>query len=48
MTRIIDVDSPHAEGFVDPVGKAREVLVRLPQVSVDNILGENAAAFFRI
>ena len=44
----IGSDYPHAEGFVDPVGKAREALARLPGASVDRILGENAAAFFRI
>lgn len=44
----IGSDYPHAEGFLDPVQKARDALERLPKASVDRILGENAAAFFRI
>ena len=41
-------DYPHAEGFVEPVRKARETLAALPPASVDKILGENAARFFGI
>ncbi len=44
----IGSDYPHAEGFVHPVQKAREVLSVLPAASVDKILGENAAKFYRI
>ena len=41
-------DYPHAEGFVEPVKKARETLASLPSESVDKILGGNAARFFGI
>ena len=44
----IGSDYPHAEGFVAPVQKAREVLASLPAASVDKILGENAAKFYGI
>ena len=39
-------DYPHAEGFTEPVKKTRESLARLPEASVNKILGENAATFF--
>jgi predicted TIM-barrel fold metal-dependent hydrolase len=42
----IGSDYPHAEGFTDPVAKARNALQSLPEVSVDKILGENAVQFF--
>ena len=41
-------DYPHAEGFVEPVKKARETLSSLPEASIDKILGENARRFFGI
>jgi predicted TIM-barrel fold metal-dependent hydrolase len=41
-------DYPHAEGFTNPVGKARKVLARLPEASINKLLGENAARFFGI
>lgn len=41
-------DYPHAEGFTEPVKKTRESLSRLPESSVNKILGENAAKFFGI
>ncbi len=41
-------DYPHAEGFTDPVAKAREALARLPRASLDKVLGDNAAGFFGI
>lgn len=41
-------DYPHAEGFTDPVAKAREALAGLPEESLDKVLGENAAKFFGI
>jgi predicted TIM-barrel fold metal-dependent hydrolase len=44
----IGSDYPHAEGFVHPVQKAREVLSSLPAASVEKILGENAAKFYGI
>ena len=44
----IGSDYPHAEGFVHPVEKARNVLSTLPPASVDKILGTNAANFYRI
>jgi predicted TIM-barrel fold metal-dependent hydrolase len=44
----IGSDYPHAEGFVHPVQKAREVLSSIPTTSVDKILGANAANFYRI
>lgn len=44
----IGSDFPHAEGFVEPIAKARRALAKLPAVSVDKILGENAAQFFGI
>ncbi len=44
----IGSDYPHAEGFVDPVQKARGVLSALPAASVDKILGGNASAFYGI
>ena len=44
----IGSDFPHAEGFTDPVGKARELLAKLPPASVDRVLGENATSFFRV
>ena len=44
----IGSDYPHAEGFTDPVSRARTALARLPEESVDKILGDNAAQFFRV
>jgi predicted TIM-barrel fold metal-dependent hydrolase len=44
----IGSDYPHAEGFTQPVAKARRALGRLPAASVDKILGSNAARFFGI
>ena len=42
----IGSDYPHAEGFTEPVAKARKALTKLPQESVNKILGENAVEFF--
>jgi predicted TIM-barrel fold metal-dependent hydrolase len=44
----IGSDYPHAEGFVHPVQKARDVLAALPATSVNKILGDNAAKFYGI
>jgi predicted TIM-barrel fold metal-dependent hydrolase len=44
----IGSDYPHAEGFVQPMQKARQLLSGLPTASVDKILGENARKFFGI
>jgi len=44
----IGSDYPHAEGFVEPVAKARKALAKLPETSVNKILGDNAAKFFGI
>ena len=44
----IGSDYPHAEGFVQPVAKARQALAKLPEVSVNKILGENATKFFGV
>jgi predicted TIM-barrel fold metal-dependent hydrolase len=44
----IGSDYPHAEGFVRPIEKARRALARLPQTSVEKILGDNAGRFFAI
>jgi len=44
----IGSDYPHAEGFVQPMQKARQLLSGLPTGSVDKILGENARKFFGI
>ena len=44
----IGSDYPHAEGFVHPVRKAREMLSIVPTASVDKILGTNARAFYGI
>jgi predicted TIM-barrel fold metal-dependent hydrolase len=44
----IGSDFPHAEGFVEPIAKARRALATLPEVSVNKILGGNAAQFFGI
>ena len=41
-------DYPHAEGFVEPIKKARNLLSGLPAASVDKILGSNAQKFFGI
>lgn len=41
-------DYPHAEGFVHPVQKTRELLAALPTVSVGKILGDNARNFYGI
>ncbi len=41
-------DYPHAEGFVQPIQKARELLSALPAPSVEKILGQNAQQFFGI
>ena len=44
----IGSDYPHAEGFTEPIAKARTALATLPETSVNKILGENAARFFGI
>jgi len=44
----IGSDYPHAEGFVHPMQKARELLAGLPAPSVDKILGDTARKFFGI
>ena len=44
----IGSDYPHAEGFVEPVAKARTALQTLSPASVDKILGENAVQFFGV
>jgi predicted TIM-barrel fold metal-dependent hydrolase len=44
----IGSDFPHAEGFTDPIANARKALAKLPEKSVDKILGENAAQFFGV
>jgi predicted TIM-barrel fold metal-dependent hydrolase len=44
----IGSDFPHAEGFVEPIAKARKALAKLPEASVNKILGENAAKFFGV
>lgn len=44
----IGSDFPHAEGFVDPIAKARQALAKLPERMVNKILGDNAARFFGI
>ena len=44
----IGSDYPHAEGFVRPIEKARKALARLPETSINKILGDNAAHFFGI
>ena len=41
-------DYPHAEGFVEPMKKARDLLSALPDASVRKILVENARTFFGI
>jgi predicted TIM-barrel fold metal-dependent hydrolase len=41
-------DYPHAEGFVEPMKKARTLLSGLPAASVDKILSTNASEFFGI
>ena len=41
-------DYPHAEGFTTPVANARKALARLPESSVNKVLGDNAARFFGI
>lgn len=45
---LIGSDFPHAEGFVDPIAKARQALAKLPERMVNKILGDNAARFFGI
>jgi uncharacterized protein len=44
----IGSDYPHAEGFVEPIAKARKALAKLPEASVSKILGDNAAEFFGV
>jgi predicted TIM-barrel fold metal-dependent hydrolase len=44
----IGSDYPHAEGFVEPVAKARKALAKLPEASVNKILGDNAAQFLGV
>lgn len=44
----IGSDYPHAEGFVEPVAKARTALQTVSPASVDKILGENAVQFFGV
>ncbi len=44
----IGSDYPHAEGFVDPMRKARDLLSALSDESVQKILVDNARTFFGI
>ena len=44
----IGSDYPHAEGFTQPVAKARKALAKLSAASVDKVLGDNAVRFFGI
>jgi len=44
----IGSDYPHAEGFTQPVARARNALAKLSAASVDKVLGENAVRFFGI
>ena len=44
----IGSDYPHAEGFVDPVGKVKTLLADFPSESVGRILADNARAFYGI
>ena len=44
----IGSDYPHAEGFTEPIARARQALAKLPAASIDKILGGNAARFFGI
>jgi predicted TIM-barrel fold metal-dependent hydrolase len=44
----IGSDYPHAEGFVNPVGKVKTMLADLPSESVRRILVDNARAFYGI
>jgi predicted TIM-barrel fold metal-dependent hydrolase len=44
----IGSDYPHAEGFTQPVARARKALEKLSAASVDKVLGENAVRFFGI
>jgi predicted TIM-barrel fold metal-dependent hydrolase len=44
----IGSDFPHTEGFVNPIVNTCEALARLPEQSVDKVLGENAAKFFGV
>lgn len=41
-------DYPHAEGFLQPIQKVRDVLSSLPKGSVDKILGDNGRKFYGI
>ena len=41
-------DYPHLEGFTDPVRRTRETLAKLPETSVNKILGPNVEAFLRL
>ena len=41
-------DFPHVEGFTDLVRRAPETLARLPEASVNKILGPNVEAFLRL
>jgi len=41
-------DYPHAEGFVNPVAKARQYLKDLPAASIEKILSQNARDFYHI
>ena len=41
-------DYPHMEGFTDPVERIRSTLSKLPERSLDRVLGENAAHFLGI
>ncbi len=40
-------DFPHVGGLTDPVRRTRETLARLPEASVNKILGPNVEAFLR-
>jgi predicted TIM-barrel fold metal-dependent hydrolase len=44
----IGSDFPYGEGFVNPIVNTREALARLPEQSVNNVRGENAAKFLGV
>ena len=44
----IGSDFPHAEGFVNPIVNTRKALAKLPELSINKVLGDNAAKFFGV
>lgn len=44
----IGSDFPHAEGFIDPIVNTRKALAKLPEASINKVLGDNAAKFFGV